>query len=37
MYAATRGANLKWGAQVFNEVVGHHWRPAGDYPGANLQ
>jgi len=33
MYAATRGPNVKWGAQISNGGAGHHWPPAGDGPG----
>jgi len=32
MYAATRGRNVKWGAQISNEGAGHHCPPADDDP-----
>jgi len=27
MYAATRGPNVKWEAQISNRGAGHHWPP----------
>ena len=27
MYGATRGPNVKWGAQISNGGAGHHWPP----------
>jgi len=33
MYAATRGTNLKWGAEISNGVRAPLHSPAGDGPG----
>ena len=37
MYAATRGPNVKWGAQISNGGPGTTGLPAGDRPDPHMQ
>ena len=37
MYAATRGPNVKWGAQISNGGTGTTAPPAGDDPASKCQ